>query len=56
MALTIAFMGCTLLLNHQVPTEQRASVTGMNILMGSLAKSLAPVGGTSIFAWSANSG
>jgi MFS family permease len=51
----LAFASVSLLLNSTVDTPQRATVNGLNMTAGSLAKTIGPTIGTFIFAWTANS-
>lgn len=55
-AMTSLGFACTgLMLNHCVPKDKRASLNGLAMTFGSIAKSAGPLSGALLFAWSLNS-
>ena len=52
----ISFTATFLLINDSVSPERRGSVNGFVMTIGGLAKTLGPVLGASLYAWSINSG
>lgn len=54
MSSCMAFTANFLLINASVPSEKKASVNGLAMTFGSIAKALGPSCGSIIFAWSIN--
>ena len=52
---TSAFTSNALVLNHLVPTSQSATLNGINMFIGCIAKAIGPFFGGYVFAYTANS-
>ena len=48
----IAFASNAVIINQSVPTNKRASVNGLGMTIGSIAKAIGPFSGSVMFAWS----
>ena len=54
-ATALGFSSMALMTNHCVGQEKRASLNGLTMTFGSIAKALGPLSGALVFAWSLNS-
>mmetsp|Transcript_25242 Transcript_25242/g.37200 ORF Transcript_25242/g.37200 Transcript_25242/m.37200 type:complete len:171 (+) Transcript_25242:2-514(+) len=56
MSYVLAFTSLFLLINRSVPTDQRASVNGLAMTVGSVSKAIGPIAGSILYAWSIHNG
>jgi len=53
---TAAFTSIFMMVNNSAPSEQRGSVNGLSMVVGSIGKAVGPALGANLFAWSVTSG